>query len=301
MMDNERIDPLEIFAYVDGFMDRDLARKAAFEERLRSDPEVMSRVAAYQAQNARLRADYAQTMTGPVPERLINAVQGPSRRNWRAAGKAAAVVALMAVSGAVGWHFGQMGQPMALTFADFVEDVGTGLGDMDNPLAEMPMSAVTEGGTVLESVPFRLAVPDLSDLGYSIIDRRTLRSASGPVRRLTYVSADGRRFSLFLKARWMDRDSALRVEQDGQVSLALWLDGPVASAVVSKLSAQETRTIAELVRQTMRRQSQIAETKKPGESQVTGVPIPPVGPAGRPGALAPDGGKIDMSPSQVAN
>lgn len=305
MTDDDRIDLLDIFAYVDGFMDRDPGRKAAFEQRLQSDSEAMARVRAYQLQNEHFRADYAETMSGPVPERLIAAVQGPPHRNWRAVWKVAAVVALTAFSGAAGWCLGQADQRAALTFADFIEDAGTGLGEADVlPLSEAPASVLADGGNSLESVPFHLAVPDLSDLGYAIVDRQTLRSASGPVRRLTYVSADGRRFSLFLKARWMDRDTELRVEQDDNISLALWMDGPIASAVVSKLSARETRTIAEMVRRTMRHQSQIADTAKPttpGESHVTGVPMPPVGLGGRPGAMLPDSGTIDMTPSRVAN
>lgn len=66
-----------------------------------------------------------------------------------------------------------------------------------------------------------------------------------------YAAGDGRFFSLFLAPRWEERQAGIaQAERDG-VSMAYWLDGPLASTVVTRMPPAETRQLAKAVREAM--------------------------------------------------
>ena len=70
--------------------------------------------------------------------------------------------------------------------------------------------------------------------------------------RLDYVSAGDDAFSLFLAPRWgAGPDEPRQTEREG-VTLTYWLDGPLATAVVTRMPGDRARQVAAAVRRAMR-------------------------------------------------
>lgn len=261
---------LELLAYVDGFLDRDPVRKANMERRLSQNPDELESVRAYAAQNEALRAAYAQSIKSPTPERLLNIVNGERKFRSSMPAKIAASVVMMLAAGTTGWGLATQQwqeETLAENFIDQIYFQYSNGRDKDGNGSLSTVSAGTPGESWLAPVGFRLAVPDLSDLGYSIVRQEMIEAASGPVTKLTYTTNDGQDFSLYLRARWDERDERMQVRHDGDLSIVLWLDGPVASAVVSKLPTDEAERIARIVRTTMLRRSQIEPILQPQNVQ----------------------------------
>jgi hypothetical protein len=121
--------------------------------------------------------------------------------------------------------------------------------------------------------------------------------------RLEYAAPDGRGFSLFLRGRWEDSDPDLRVANRDGVSMAYWLDGPLASAVVSRLAPDEARRVAEHVRRMMLDPDMVEPGKWPdgaerpaadaagqpaGTATSVGIPVPHLARGSEASAGGPD-------------
>jgi anti-sigma factor RsiW len=247
MAEHRIIEELDLLAYADGGLDP--SAKAAVEARLQASPELAARARDYLAQTAALRMAYGnRAAMQPVPDRLMTVFERRQQNRVGRIAAAAAIVLVTVAAGGAGWLIGQGSDSqdqrpsrefVKLSYDNFVTSTVVG---------QTPRMAQGERLNWLsQEISLNLRVPDLSHLGYSIVDKRTVRSAEGRVVRMTYTSADGRSFSLFLKPRWNERGRELQISTERQVSVAYWLDGPLVSAVASRLPPDETMAIARAV------------------------------------------------------
>lgn len=269
-----RDDERDLLALADGQLDDDPAFKATLEARLRRDPQLWARARAYAAQNAALRAAYDGRLGDPVPPRLLDALEPKPRPIARGALRAATVALALMVVGTGGWMLGERSGPdrtmetlLSRSFAYFAAERTR----EREPLAIE--AAVSEGrplGWLRNEVEIRIRVPDLSALGFALVDKRAIRfGPDDQVVRLDYAAADGTAFSLFLAPRWDNRpDTIVETERDG-VSSAHWVEGPLATTVLSRLPPAETRRIAEMARRAMADGAVGAPTVEPGPTRQT--------------------------------
>lgn len=256
MTEAKRVSELDLLAYADGRLDDDPGRKAAVEAALAADPEARNRAEAFRAQTRALRATYDWRLTDPVPERLTGALEGPRRSRSGMALRAAAVALLTVGAGTAGWLLGPeigpegpgpAGKLAELSYGKFVA------GRPGEPATTLGAAAgtVRPMGWLAEEVSMRIKTPDLSSDGFRLVDKQSVTADGRQLVRLDYAARDGRLFSLFLAPRWEERQAGIaQAERDG-VSMAYWLDGPLASTVVTRMPPAETRQLAEAVRKAM--------------------------------------------------
>ncbi|MEX2643849.1 MAG: hypothetical protein WD270_10370, partial [Acetobacterales bacterium] len=121
-----------------------------------------------------------------------------------------------------------------------------------------PAAAEAEGQALQqlpEDVARKLEAPDLSDIGYSLVERLMVADGSRPMVALVYRRQDGKSFSLYLRPRWADGMPVYREAREGDLSIVFWNGGSLESAVVSTMTPKENRWLAEAVN---------AELKAPG-------------------------------------
>lgn len=256
MTEAKRVSELDLLAYADGRLDDDPGRKAEVEAALAADPEARERAEAFRAQTEALRAAYDWRLAEPVPERMTWALEGSRRSRSGMALRAAAVALLTVGAGTAGWLLGPeiapegpgpAGKLAELSYGKFIaghpDETATALGAAAGTVRPM--------GWLADEVSMRIKTPDLSGDGYRLVDKESVTADGRQLVRLDYAAGDGRLFSLFLAPRWEERQVGIaQAERDG-VSMAYWLDGPLASTVVTRMPPAETRHVAEAVREAM--------------------------------------------------
>lgn len=246
-----RADDLDLLAYADGLLDGDRAAREEVEGALRSSPEEMERARAFRRQTEDLRSAYAGRAAEPVPERL-RAVLDPRPSTAPATAlKAAAALVLALGTGVGGWWVGSRDDD-GWSAAEFVEDSYAQFTAAGAAAPQVETSAAgpgaATGAPTAAEFSVRLAAPDLSEMGYGLVDRRSVPTGGAEMIRLDYAAADGRAFSLFMAPRWeMPRSGITQAERNG-VSLAHWLEGPLAATVITRMPPAETHRLAESLR-----------------------------------------------------
>lgn len=260
MTDAKRVNELDLLAYADGLLDDDPGRKATVEETLRADPAAMARAEAFRQQSEALRAAYGWRLAEPVPERLTAMLERPASVRHGTALRVAAVVLLTVGAGTTGWMLGQGDEDegwsaatlIERSYAQFVAESPGGVfsGDIE-PTIGAKVGDVRPLGWLAEEVSIRLKAPDLTDTGFTLVDKQAVAVDGEQIVRLDYAGPEGSGFSLFLAPRWEARERGIAQAERGGVSMAYWLDGPLASTVVARMPAAETRALAEAVRRAM--------------------------------------------------
>jgi anti-sigma factor RsiW len=239
---------LDILAYADRFLDKDPQRKACFEARMRASPELASRVRAYEAQSEGLRLAYAGQLNEPVPERLLAALEAGGPHRSRAFAKAAVMLLLIASASVLGWLVGRSHQPADELAYDFVERsyheyVSTGA------KPHLPSGGQVQPlNLAADRISLSLHVPDLSHLGYDLVDKQTITGGAQTMVRLTYATSDREDFSLFLHPRSEGADHDVDLKTERGVSVAHWAEGPLAAVVATRLPPDETLAVARSIR-----------------------------------------------------
>jgi len=248
MVHDKSIDEFDLLAYADGLLDEDAARKAVVEKRLLSRPENVARVKAYRAQAEAMRRAYDEHLLEPVPARLLNALTTRPERRGRHMARAAALVLAIAVASTSGWLIGRSDHGTQWSSQRFLQQSYKQYIDSSISSQVKPTGISEPLGWLSEEVSLTLRLPDIAHLGYRVVDKRTVNDGRHQMVRIEYAATDGRSFSLFLRPRWDERRRELQVQTEQEVSLAYWLDGPLASAIASTLPPAEIRVIAEAIR-----------------------------------------------------
>ena len=248
------IQEIDLLAYADGVLEDDAARKAAVEHWIATDPEAAARVAAFRDQTAALQAAYNARIAAPVPDRLYAVLERARPR--RHGLYAAAVASLMIAAGTAGWLAGQM-EPGGTGWSagPFLEQVQRRYAAAEPALA-LGTDLMRASGGLEPAAPaprslVAIPAPDLSRLGFALAGAEP--AADGRAARLSYAAPDGRGFALFVQPQSTAREEAIRVESDGRLAVAYWLDGPLMSAIAARLPADQVRILAESVRSAMQR------------------------------------------------
>ncbi|MEX0693043.1 MAG: hypothetical protein WD075_01235 [Rhodospirillales bacterium] len=257
---------LELMAYIDGLLNEAPLRKQAVERRIADDPALAELVWDIRAQNDALRDAYSGLLLDShVPAHLSHALETPGRSSaWmlpKIAGMSAVVLAAV-----VGWYAGQNSNEHEEKIADqfleqsyqrFVETKADAVGKAANVSDDMPVNWLSN------RLSLRLLAPDLRSDGYAIVGQETIKIGDVQMVRLVYAAANGEAFSLFLRPRWESGRRDVRVVTENDVSLAVWLDGPLAATLAGKLPPKRLSELAAIVRDTMHADNDTAPKIKP--------------------------------------
>lgn len=256
----------DLLALVDGALNDDPATAAEVRERISRVPEAERAYRDYREQNQALRAAYGDAFPGGVPERMRAVLDGDRGhpRTW----KAAAAIALLSAAGVTGWVAGKSVNPSEQQTAELFAKSASRI-----YAADAVPAAPADGAALLARhvawntgrVSMTLQAPDLRDHGYFLLGSEHVTIAGNEGVRLRYAPAgsDDEAFSLFLRPRWEERSSDVRILRDRDISIAAWFDGPFAVAVTGRLRQTRVSALAESVRNAMQSQQAVKPSIQP--------------------------------------
>jgi anti-sigma factor RsiW len=267
------IDEDDFQAFVDGQLPPERCR--AVMSYLASQPEESSRMSDYRTLSEGLHALYDEVLYEPLPARLrVDHYRG--RVSWqerlgrwlsfggmgltpRLAGLAVLLVAASASGGwwmsseqhrvtidTPGMAFARQAANAHLIYApDVQHPVEFGADQQDSIL----WLSERLGGT--------LHVPALQDIGFTLVGGRLLPAAGQPAAMLMYEDQQGKRMTLYVRARWSaplngsQPDGSVSYSTEGEVGLVYWIEGPFAYALIGQMDREKLFATAATVQQQM--------------------------------------------------
>lgn len=295
------VEPLsddDLHAYVDGMIDD--ARRIEVEARLAHDPEAAAKVANWRAQTQALHALFDPVLDETPTEAMVaaadrltvtRAAANEDRRGaWggRAALRMAAAVALV-VTGSVGgwigatWSGARTAERNALTAA-----VSQQAPAAPSPLQTFAAAAMRAHNFYTVDNPFMVELgaddrdkldgwvsqrlgkpvfgPDLEAAGYQLVGGRTLPTAYGPGGQYIYEDGQGQRITLFVGSpRSQAPNNAVTIFEQGDVTSAYWVEGPLAYALIGKIGRDRIKEISAKVHTTIIEEQSRRTQQRPTE------------------------------------
>lgn len=246
---HDQITDLDLMAYADGQLDA--ARRQAVELFLAASPEDALMVEAIMEQNADLRVALSGVAKEAVPDRLMAVLERERRPRpiLRPALKAAALAALMIMSGLGGWWVGHDPRPMPPAFLAVAP--GPIDGEAAAVIKTMGMGGIEEAvETALPSrtdrLGLRLAAPDIDLAELAVAE--LLEMGGRPTLQLRLAESGGRSLALYLQTRRTAEPATVRLVEAGAGypgPAAYWQDGPLVWALTGDVAAAELSALAE--------------------------------------------------------
>lgn len=229
----------EIHAYVDGVLD--VRRAAEIEGRIADDPRLADSVRSIRAQNTRLHVAYDAVLQEPVPLRL-GGVHAPTKR----LGRIAAIVAWMAIGGAIGWMARDrstepqrvvLAHQAAVAHAVFTPEVR-------HPVEVTAAEEAHLVAWLSKRLGATVKAPKLAMFGYELLGGRLLPGAGRPGAQFMYQDAAGKRLTLYVSTDVDNRDTAFRYTAENEVHVFYWIDQDLGYALSGELPQAEMLRVA---------------------------------------------------------
>lgn len=259
MAGTEDITELDLLAYADGRLDA--GRERQVRAYLEARPELEEKLADFARQNEALHDCYDRYLSDPLPERIQGVLErdGAATKALRRrpmVRQAMAASVLMLATGVTGWWIGSLSDDDS-TMQIFLEQAAT----FHSQAHADDLTAIAEGAGAQplnwfsEKMSFELRVPDLTAEGYELVDNQRVSFGGRQGVVLRYASEDGQSIDVFLKTRWQESLPGYRTAHAGDVSLAYWLDGPLAVAVAANQGQEAELTgVADALREALARE-----------------------------------------------
>lgn len=260
MSEPRDVDDLMLSAWLDGELDG--ADRERVEAWLEAHPDDAERVRRWAHDRDALRERLAPVLDEALPERLRQAVTGRPRVEWRRAAMAAGLLLAGGVIGAVVMSQWQRSTTLAggSRPIEWVQRASVAHA-VYAPEVRHPVEVDTRQGSPAEQkaqeehlsrwLTKRLAMPvklfDLQDQGFELVGGRLLPDASGPSAQLMYQHANGQRVTVYLRKPAKATPAAFRYEQQGDLGLFYWVDGPTGYALVGALPKERLLALAESI------------------------------------------------------
>lgn len=266
-----RIDDLLLMAYVDGEVDGETA--AEVERALELDTGLAARARAFREVGGLVRAAEAESLHEPVPQRLIDAIQGAdkvvplrpvasgaararSQRSWVGLALAASVAAL-AVGLGVGYWGATYKDELSIAEAgsdNWLDQVAAFYNLYDRTLAKEERLLVdfhAEDLPELERwfasrMERELVVPDFSAQGYTAQGGRLIIVHGRPAAQLVYYADPGKLIGLVIGTT-SATDTEPKLQSRENVNVLHWRQNGFAYAVVGHDDPKFLKELAALV------------------------------------------------------
>jgi anti-sigma factor RsiW len=234
-----------LLRYVDDRLD--VEDRATAENWLRENPELTQRVQAWREHDEALQRHFNPIGHAAVPERLLRAARRASQRSPL---RYAAAFTWLCIGLIGGWLLGHrtpdpviapvatLSHIAAVAHATYVPEKRHAVEVAANEEAHL----VTWLSKRLDR---QLKVPQLNDMGYSLVGGRLLPSETGPVAQFMFQNEDGNRLTLYLRTRKGDvGETSFQFSQEGKVSVFYWLDDQLSYALSGDIARDKLLAIA---------------------------------------------------------
>ncbi|HUH50167.1 MAG TPA: anti-sigma factor [Mycoplana sp.] len=240
----------ELHAYVDGLLDEE--RRADVEAWLGLHPQDAERVASWSMQNERIRDAFSTDFVSRGDDRRMLQPRRPAFLTRLLHPTAAAAAALLIF--AAGYEAGRLqipdmsSAPAAATAAFAGEARSAFLiytSEVRHPVEVRADQQEHLAAWLGKRLDYRLRLPDLSTLGYSLVGGRLVPVGGKAGALLMYQHANGQRLTMMIGRNAENRETSFRLDAEGPVRTFYWIDGPVGYAVTGEISADALRAVAD--------------------------------------------------------
>jgi len=298
MMTMKPLSDDDLHAYVDGQIDE--ARRIEVEALLARDADAAARVANWRAQAQALHALFDPVLDETPTDRMDavadrfaanRPVVGrfatwgrPAVWDGRAALRMAAAIALVVTGTIGGWMGATWTRPVERPTAPVAVAQPTG----PSPLQTFAAAAVRAHNFYTVDNPFMVELgaderdkldgwvsqrlgkpvfgPDLEGAGYQLVGGRTIPTAYGPGGQYIYEDGQGQRITLFVGApRSQAPDNAVAIYEQGEVTSAYWVEGPLAYALIGRIGRDRIKEISAKVHTTIVEEQSRRTQQRPSE------------------------------------
>jgi anti-sigma factor RsiW len=245
----------DLMAYLDRSLDA--ARTAQIEAALALDPDLRSRLAEWQHQNALMASLYQPAASEPLPSRLdvrrMEADRQDRKHMWQRL--AAAAVLCVAIGAGGGWYVAQ--RDIGLSGPGTTQQAFAGL--MDNALAAhrlyaadptRPVAVSGNDGDALaiwlsKRLDRKLTIPNLDNVGWHLVGGTLLPAGDKPGAQIMYEDGEGRRLTLFFTPVLRQKDNAPpRFATSADLNVMNWTDAGLSCTIVAPIARQDIKQIA---------------------------------------------------------
>lgn len=247
----------DLLRYVDGALDE--AERHRIADFLEHNQEARARVNADSSLNRDIKAAFAETVPGPVPDRLdvstLQAKQGISRSGGLR--QIAAGILIAAIAGTAGWQLKQaVPPPQTPALSGFAMEAKAAHDTFVVEVAHPVEVEAARRGHLATWLSNRLnrpiKLPDLRVARLELIGGRLLPSAESPAAQLMYQTPEGTRITVYLRSSEDEIVSFRFASQEGSNAF-FWSDAGFAYALTGDVERAQLLEIAHLL------QSQLAE------------------------------------------
>ena len=244
---NEFRDDWALHAYVDGELSP--GQRAEVEALMARDPGAARKVAEFRRQRDMLKAAFDGVLDEPVPPHLAAALRGrPAARSVQPWLAMAAAVLLLVFGGLAGWFLrGEAPAGVADLGREAIAAHTVYAVEVRHPVEVAGSDREHLQAWLSKRVGTAFAVPDLTEQGYALLGGRLLAGNDGPAAMLMYEDQKGQRLSVLLAAPGTDRETALKVEEQGRLLACTWQDGKLAVAVAGEMARDPMMALAKAV------------------------------------------------------
>ncbi|MCY1669170.1 anti-sigma factor family protein [Rhizobium sp. SL86] len=239
----------ELHAFADGLLDE--ARQAAIRLWLADHPHAAKQVADWQAQNDAIRKAFAgHARRTPSDAAMVRQPRPSPRFAWN---RVAAACLLFLTGCGTGYLISLTQHPDAaapLQRTSLPQEAETAYliyaSEKRHPVevaAEQEAHLAAWLGKRLSYE--RLAVPDLSRLGFQLVGGRLVPVEGGPGALFMYEDQQGQRLTMLVGRNAENRETSFRFATSGSVETFYWIDNGFGYAVTGEISRDLLRDVAE--------------------------------------------------------
>jgi anti-sigma factor RsiW len=247
----ETIENWALHAFADGELEGEECK--AMERLLAQNDEARKALAAINYQKSELRKAYGSIVDEPVPLSLIATAQGRGGRSMLPYAAMAASIALVILGAAGGWYSAQHSESVKTAdlahralIAHEVYSV-----EVRHPVEVAAVEQDHLQAWLSKRVGAAIRVPDLDAEGFTLLGGRLVTAGDSPAGQLMYETADKQRLTIFIAANTENKDSALRLVENGKLVTCYWSDNKLAMAVTGDMAKDDMMALAKNIYEQM--------------------------------------------------
>ncbi len=239
-----KIDEWALHAFVDGEVADEAC--AEIQEALKADPEMSATVEAWRLQREALKRGFDGVLGEPIPANILATMR--YRRNWtlRPLLNVAAALALLLLGG-LGGYFASvsMGGPELALQAIAAHQI---YANEQRHAVEVAADDKDHLEKWLSNrVGTRIAVPDLSAEGYTLLGGRLLSAGDKPAAQIMFEDKDKKRITVFLVANSGQVEKGVKIETSGALVACAWFNERVGFVVAGEMPLEPMMQLARTV------------------------------------------------------
>lgn len=260
MNQNNKIDDLQLHAYIDGELDAET--RIEVETFLADNPAEAEKVRRFQAQNAALHDRFDGILDEPLPGAISNMLNTPLGTKWGTQWRTplapwmqiAAAIVLFLGGGIGGWMVNDMTEPERTQTAALVEQAVRAhqlyVPEVRHPVEVDASQEAHLVGWLSKRLGKKVNAPDMAEAGFHLVGGRLLPDAGQPAAQFMYEDQSGKRVTLYVR-RDGGADTAFKYAAGNGAAAFYWIDGDLGYALIGNVPRPVLLKLARIAYETL--------------------------------------------------